>query len=141
MHQPLTCLTKYDSVCCLQPTIFFSHIKPASVSSHQPVNSTFFSQQISTSHQPQHSEQRHRTNSYYIGAQYKRKTAIVPVAKLHAQMYSALYLEVTVIIGVRLARPVPHVNIPKACASELSILEKTPNELIVSSTYKFRACL
>ena len=45
------------SVRCIQPTIFFSRTKPAPASSHQPASSTFLSQQISTSYQPQHSEQ------------------------------------------------------------------------------------
>ena len=46
------------SLCLLQPinSIFF-YTKPAPASSYQPVSSIFLSQQISTSHQPQHSEQ------------------------------------------------------------------------------------
>ena len=45
------------TVRCIQPIIFFSHTKPALASSHQSANNTILLQQISTSHQPQHSKQ------------------------------------------------------------------------------------
>jgi len=38
------------SVRCIQPTVFFFHTKSAPVSSYQPANIIFLSQQISTSH-------------------------------------------------------------------------------------------
>ena len=38
------------SVRCIQPTVFFFHTKSAPVSSYQPANINFLSQQISTSH-------------------------------------------------------------------------------------------
>jgi len=41
---------------CWQP-VFYSHTKSAPATSHQPASSTFPSQQISTSHQPQPAEQ------------------------------------------------------------------------------------
>jgi len=44
------------SVRCNQPTVFFSHTKPAPATS-QPVSSIFLSQQINTSHQPRPAEQ------------------------------------------------------------------------------------
>ena len=53
----LTCKL-FHSVRCIQPIVFFSQTKLAPASSHQPASSIFFSQQISTSHQPQHNEAR-----------------------------------------------------------------------------------
>ena len=45
-------LVENHSVRCNQPIVFFSHTKSALATSYQPASSTFFSQQISTSHQP-----------------------------------------------------------------------------------------
>jgi len=40
----------YHSVRCNQPTMFFSHTKPAPVTNHQPASNTLLSQQISINH-------------------------------------------------------------------------------------------
>jgi len=53
----------YETLLCFadlsanQPAVLLSHIESAPATNHQPVSSIFFSQQISTSHQPQPAEQ------------------------------------------------------------------------------------
>ena len=56
-------LEGYESCCFILfywqlSAVFFSHIKPALAISHQPISSTFISQQISTNQQPQPAEHR-----------------------------------------------------------------------------------
>jgi len=55
---PMKPLEPLPTLFCWQPTaVFFSHIKSAPATSHQPASGTFLSQQISTSHHPQPAEQ------------------------------------------------------------------------------------
>jgi hypothetical protein len=52
-------LTLFGWLAGCQPAVLFSHIISASVTSHQPANSIFLSQQISISHQPSVSRTRY----------------------------------------------------------------------------------